>query len=71
MLLPGRSRPLIQTYGGWRNHNSLDSYYRGTSTWGSTNPLTASLAWKTDAHPSAASAHAFGTKATLHRGRRR
>lgn len=34
----GAPREQVQTYGGWRNHKSLDSYYRGTSTRGTTNP---------------------------------
>ena len=34
----GAPREQVQTYGGWRNHKSLDSYYRRTNTWGTTNP---------------------------------
>ncbi len=34
----GIPREQVQTYGGWRNHKSLDSYYRRTNTWGATNP---------------------------------
>ncbi|MGI8777330.1 MAG: tyrosine-type recombinase/integrase [Acidimicrobiales bacterium] len=36
----GATREQVQTYGGWRNHKSLDSYYRRTNTWGSTNPAS-------------------------------
>ena len=34
----GIPREQVQTYGGWRNHKSLDSYYRRTHIWGTTNP---------------------------------
>lgn len=34
----GAPREQVQTYGGWRNHKSLDSYNRRTNTWGNTNP---------------------------------
>jgi integrase len=36
----GSPREQVQTYGGWRNQKSLDSYYRRTNTWGKTNPAT-------------------------------
>ncbi len=34
----GVLREQVQTYGGWKNNNSLDSYYRRTRIWGTTNP---------------------------------
>lgn len=34
----GVPREQVQTYGGWKNNNSLDSYYRRTRIWGTTNP---------------------------------
>lgn len=34
----GIPREQVQAYGGWRNHRSLDSYYRRTHIWGTTNP---------------------------------
>jgi integrase len=34
----GAPREQVQTYGGSKNNNSLDSYYRRTRIWGTTNP---------------------------------
>ncbi|MGH9210553.1 MAG: tyrosine-type recombinase/integrase [Acidimicrobiales bacterium] len=36
----GATREHVQTYGGWQNAKSLDSYYRRTNIWGTTNPAS-------------------------------
>jgi integrase len=36
----GAKREHVQTYGGWQNAKSLDSYYKRTATWGATNPAS-------------------------------